>query len=364
MSRENVFAIVMAGGRGERFWPQSRQSRPKQLLRLLGRLTLIEQTVGRLSELVKPENTIVITNADYVAPMRTLLPSIPEENIVGEPMGRDTAPCVALAAAIVSSRTRDPNAVMVVVPADHAINDVDTMVATLNDCADMAIAGHIVTIGITPSFPSTGYGYIKCGDKLSSDSGTVFYKSLGFREKPDTATAERFLEEGRYKWNSGMFVWTVSAIMKALKEHVPDLAKGAGVLKKAIQNNTFEETLKEQYERFEKISVDYAVMEKVDNVAVAECSFDWDDVGTWSALRNQITPSDNNNVVQGRHIGLDSEDCVIVGDSKHLIGTIGVKDLIIVHTDDATLVCHCQDAQRVKELVHAIAEDESLRGYL
>jgi len=364
MPGKEIFAVVMAGGKGERFWPRSRVSKPKQLLRLLGDLTLIEQTVERLEPLAGLKNTLIITNADYVAPMRSLLPDIPEENIIGEPMGRDTAPCVALAAALVAARTDNPDATMVVVPADHAIKDSATMVATLDACADMAMAGHIVTIGIPPSFPSTGYGYIKCGEKLPADSDVKFYESEGFREKPDEETAEKFLADGSYKWNSGMFVWTVEAIMDALRKHAPSLAEGAEALKNAAKRGALDEELEPRYSSFEKISVDYAVMEKVDNVAVAECPFDWDDVGSWSALRNQITSSENNNVVQGLHIGLDTKDCVIVGDSNHLISTIDVEDLIIVHTDDATLVCKSQAAQRVKEIVHAIAENENLRDYL
>jgi len=362
--KKEVFSIVMAGGRGERFWPRSRTSKPKQLLRLLGDLTLIEQTVERLEPLSGPENTIIITNADYVAPMRSLLPDLPPENIVGEPMGRDTAPCVALAAALVAARTDNPDAVIVVVPADHAIKDVETMVATLDACADMAMNGRIVTIGIPPSFPSTGYGYIKCGKSIPSDSNVDFYESEGFREKPDAETAEKFLQDGSYKWNSGMFVWTVKSIMDALEKHAPQLAEGAEFLKKAAHKERLEEELEKLYPTFEKISVDYAIMEKVDNVAVAECPFDWDDVGCWSALRNQIEPVDNNNVVQGLHVGIDTKNCVVVGDSSHLIATIDVDDLIIVHTDDATLVCKSNAAQRVKEIVHAIAKDENLRGYL
>ena len=362
--KKEVFSIVMAGGRGERFWPRSRVSKPKQLLRLLGDLTLIEQTVERLKPLSGLENTIIITNADYVAPMRSLLPDLPAENIVGEPMGRDTAPCVALAAALVAARTDNPEAVMAVVPADHAINDVETMVATLNSCADMALDGRIVTIGIPPSFPSTGYGYIKCGAPIPSPSDVKFYESEGFREKPDAETAETFIADGSYKWNSGMFVWTVRSIMDALREHAPQLAEGAESLKEAARSGELDQALEKFYPTFEKISVDYAIMEKVDNVAVAECPFDWDDVGSWSALRNQIEASENNNVVQALHVGIDTKDCVVVGDSDHLIATIDIDDLIIVHTDDATLVCKTNAAQRVKEIVKLISEKENLRGYL
>ena len=354
----------MAGGKGERFWPQSRSSRPKQLLRLIGNLTLIEQTVDRLTPLVPHRNIIIITNEDYVAPMQSLLEDVPKENIIGEPMGRDTAPCIALAAAIVASKTDNPDAVMVVLPADHVINDTGAMVSVLKDCAEVAQKGNIVTIGVNPSYPSTGYGYIQCEPRIESGTDTNFYKSEGFREKPDAPTATDFLEAGCYRWNSGMFAWSVSTIMKAFEEHAPELAKGADIIKDAITQGAFETKLKIQYELFEKISIDYAVMEKVDNVVVAECTFDWDDVGSWTALRNQIRPSDNNNVIQATHIGLDTKDCIIVGESNHLISTIDVEDLIIVNTEDATLVCKSKSAQRVKEIVHMIADKPEFKGYL
>lgn len=364
MHDSNIFAVIMAGGKGERFWPQSRVSRPKQLLRLIGDLTLIEQTVARLAPLVPTSNIIVVTNTDYVAPMRELLTQLPPDNIIGEPMGRDTAPCVALAAAVVASKTDNPDAVMLVLPADHVINDNVSMNTVLGDCAKLAASGKIVTIGVNPTSPSTGYGYIKCGDALDVDSGTRFYEGAGFREKPDAETADAFLEAGCYKWNSGMFIWSVSTILDAFAKHAPNLAEGAAAIKKSIERNTFWDDLKALYNSFEKISIDYAVMEKVDNVVVAECAFDWDDVGSWTALRNQLVADDAGNVVKANHVGIDTTNSIIVGDSSHLIATIDVDDLIIVHTEDATLVCRSDSAQRVKEIVHKLSADDSMNGYL
>lgn len=364
MGKKDVFAVIMAGGKGERFWPQSRGSRPKQLLRLLGDLTMIEQTVNRLKPLMPPENILVITNVDYVEPMQSLLGELPPENIIGEPCGRDTAPCVALATALVASKTDNPDAVMLVLPADHVINDVDVMVAVLSDCAEMAAKGDIVTIGVNPAFPSTGYGYIKCEDPIDTGLKTKFYVSGGFREKPDIDTAEEFLAAGCYKWNSGMFAWSVSTIMASFMLHVPALAEGAVILKNSVNAGNFAEELKKQYESFEKISIDYAVMEKVDNVVVAECAFDWDDVGSWTALRNQIKPSEDNNVVRGLHVGLNTKNCIIFGESDHLISTIDVDDLIIVNTEDATLVCKSESAQRIKEIVHKLGENPDWKGFI
>ncbi len=253
---------------------------------------------------------------------------------------------------------------MIVLPADHVINDTEAMVNVLSDCAEFAADGKIVTIGVNPNFPSTGYGYIKCEGQIASDLKTKFYVSGGFREKPDIDTAETFIKEGCYKWNSGMFVWSVSTIMNAFRKYAPSLAEGAEVLKQAVFDGEFAEKLISQYENFEKISIDYAVMEKVENVVVAECAFDWDDVGSWTALRNQVPATSENNVIKGLHIGLDTKNCIIFGDSNHLISTIDVDDMIIVHTEDATLVCKSESAQRIKEIVHLLGEKPELKGFL
>jgi mannose-1-phosphate guanylyltransferase len=363
MSNEKYYAVVMAGGKGERFWPQSRVSHPKQLLRLIGNLTLIEQTVERLVPLIKLENIIVITNQEYVAPMRSLLSQLPKENIIGEPVGRDTAPCIGLAAGVVKARGGD-DAVMIMLPSDHAIQDSTGMQKVLQKSAEVAQTGSIVTIGVNPSFASTGYGYIHCGAVTEEKDGVKFFRSLGFKEKPDTKTAEKLVAEGCYKWNSGMFIWTVDTIMTALQQFIPCLNTTAIKLCEAEKNGTLEQSLLELYPACQKISIDYAIMEKVSNVIVAECIFDWDDVGSWTALRNQIKPNENNNVIRGLYEGIDSENNIIVGESKHLIATIDVDNLIVVHTDDATLICNAKSAQRIKELVQKISSKPELKKYL
>jgi mannose-1-phosphate guanylyltransferase len=362
---KDIFAVVMAGGKGERFWPQSRLSRPKQLLSLIGNLTLIEQTVERLKPLVPAENIIIITNEEYVAPMQTLLASLPNENIIGEPLGKDTAPCVALAAALIRAKAgaaADP--VMILLPADHVIRNTPAICAELKDCAEMARTGKIITIGVNPSFPSTGYGYIHCGEKFPSALKTAFYLSRGFKEKPAVDVAEHFLRDGHYKWNSGMFIWTVSVIYNAFRQYAPALAEFTDRLQKAAEQQRLAEAMKKLYPEVDRISMDYAIMEKAEQVLVAECAFDWDDVGSWTALRNQIRPESNNNIIRGLHVGLDSKDCIIVGDAKHLITTVDVSNLIIVHTDDATLVCGAQSAQRIKELVRQLASRPELAKYV
>lgn len=357
MQEKNLYAVIMAGGKGERFWPQSRTANPKPLLRLVGDLTLIEQTVERLKPLVIPENIIIITNQDYVAPMQSLMSFIPFDNIIGEPVGKDTAPCVALAAGIVSARTTDKNAVMIVLPADHVIKDNNAFVQVLKESAEAAVSGKIITIGVNPTYPGTGFGYIHCGNKISTKTTTAFYELVGFKEKPDLETAKKFVADKSYKWNSGIFIWSVSTIMNALSQHSAELAKNAECFRKAASQgaNALKVCINSVYPEMTKVSIDYAIMEKVKNSLVAECSFYWDDVGSWTALKNQIRPSENNNIVRGLFYGLGAENCIIVGDSNHLISAIDVKDMIIVHTEDVTMICHTQSAQRIKELVHELA---------
>lgn len=365
MENSNFYAVVMAGGKGERFWPQSRTNHPKQLLRLIGNLTLLEQTVERLKPLVPEENILIITNQDYVAPMQSLLKNLPAENIIGEPVGKDTAPCVALAAGIVRAKAGNDDAVMFLLPADHVIRNVTSMRAQLKDCAEIAAQNDsIITIGVNPASASTGYGYIKCGEQLPDGGNTKFFKSLGFKEKPNIETAEKFIADGNYKWNSGMFIWSIKTITKAFQQYAPHLDSMAKRLSEAYANDNIERAMADEYRKCDKISIDYAVMEKVENVIVAECSFDWDDVGSWTALRNQVRPRKGNNVVRGLFENIDSNNNIVVGDSKHLIAAIDVEDLIIVHTDDATLVCNAKSAQRIKELVHNLGLNAELSKFL
>ncbi len=366
MDKRDFYAVIMAGGKGERFWPQSRISTPKPLLRLVGDLTLIEQTVERIKSVAIPQNIVIITNQDYVPPMRSLLSEIiPPENIIGEPVGKDTAPCIAMATAVVSAKSTSENPVMGIFPADHLIKDVDAFAKVINDSADLAgEEGKMVTIGINPTYPSNGYGYIHCGNRLPANSDTLFYRGLGFKEKPDTETAMKFLADGAYKWNAGMFIWSVSTIMDAFRKFAPDLESATGAIKKSFKTGNFIETVEKEYLKLNRISIDYAVMEKITDLVVAECSFSWDDVGSWTALRNQIRPSENNNIVRGLHSGLNTNDCIIVGDNNHLISTIDVEDMIIVHTDDVTLVCKTHSAQRLKELLKQMSSDPKFSKYL
>ena len=221
----NIYAVIMAGGRGERFWPRSRNARPKQLQKLLGDRTMLGMTASRLQPLVPPERILVVTNRDYAGQIRSVLPEVPPENIIGEPAARDTGPCVALAAALVAARG-GADAVMLTLPADHAIEQAGQLRAVLKDAAELAATrpGWLFTIGVNPTEPATGYGYIHCGGALETGTGTRFFRGLGFKEKPDAATAERFLAAGCYRWNSGMFIWQVRSLMQAFERYAPQLA--------------------------------------------------------------------------------------------------------------------------------------------
>jgi mannose-1-phosphate guanylyltransferase len=365
MDISGVYAVIMAGGKGERFWPQSRNSHPKQLLRLIGNLTLIEQTVDRLRPVVPPANIMVVTNTEYVEPMRSLLSALPPANIIGEPVGKDTAPCAAAAAAIIRERHGSDSAVIMLLPADHIIRKKEELHQNLKDAVDFAGKNpSVVTVGVSPSFPSTGYGYIHCGARIESGFKTMFFKSLGFKEKPDSALAGKFFTDKTYKWNSGMFIFSCATFIKALEKHSPALLSVCANIQKSIREGRLAQVMADEYKKCERISIDYAVMEKADNIVVAECLFDWDDVGSWTALRNQIRADKNNNVSRGLFESIDTQNCIVVGDAKHLVATVDIDNIIVVHTDDATLVCSTRSAQKIKDLLKVIGERPELSRFL
>ena len=358
--------MVMAGGRGERFWPQSRQNCPKQLLRLLGNLTLIEQTTARMLSVSSPENCLVITNIDYVEPMRSLLPMLPAENIIGEPVGRDTGGCLALASGVLEQRGIKDDAVIIAAPADHSIGSAPAMSRTLLQAASAAQECDLpVLIGVNPEFAGTGYGYIKCGDALDYGDGSVrFYAADSFREKPTVAEVESMLQQKDWRWNSGIFIWTHKVFKRELATHAPELAALAHEVGQITDRRKFMEFLRDKFACAPNISIDYVLLEKMNRLVVAECDFPWADIGSWTALRSQIRADENNNVIRGLFAGLNAENCIVVGEAQHLIAAIDVKDLIIVKQGDVTLVCSERSAQRVKELVQELDKDPTLKKFL
>jgi mannose-1-phosphate guanylyltransferase len=349
-----LHAIVMAGGSGTRFWPKSRRNRPKQLLRLHGDGTMLQQTVARIEPLVPAERTYIITGADQAEATREQLPELPARNVVAEPCPRDTAACVGLAALVVAKA--DPEGTMIVMPADHVIEPAERFLATVE-----AAVGVIdddptafVTFGIKPTRAETGYGYIERGESLGARGGVAVHKVAQFREKPDRETAERFLADGRFAWNSGIFLWRARAILDALKLHRPNLYAALERVGKVLGTPEEPDVIAREYPAMEKVPIDKAVMEKASNVRVLEVVYDWNDVGDWRALTSLVEPDASGNTVQGDVHAIGTTNSIIVSDDGGLIATLGVDDLVIVQSGGATLVARKDQLDRLKGLVEGL----------
>jgi len=353
-----LYAVIMAGGMGKRFWPESRASRPKQLLSLGRRRPMVEETLDRIAPLIPPERILVLTNAEYLEVVRQLLSEVPEENIIGEPASRDTAACIGLAAALLVKR--DAGAVMAVMPSDHLIDPQELFCQSL-EAASECVSRHpemLVTFGIEPTMPATGYGYIQRGDEVFQSPGVTFFRARKFHEKPRLDVAEGFLEEGGYLWNAGIFVWRAAAILEQIERFLPKLHVKLGMLAEKAGDVGFDEYLAEIYPTLPKISIDFGVMEKAEHCAVAAVSYRWDDLGSWRALGRHLEADGEGNRVRGGFVGHEASD-LIVSARGGIVAAIGVKDLIIVHTPDATLVCRKEDAEKVKAIVERL-DDEYL----
>jgi mannose-1-phosphate guanylyltransferase len=354
-------AAIMAGGRGERFWPLSRQSRPKQFLRLTGDKTMLQETVARLTPLLDLSDIYVVTGTQYAERVAEQLPELPPENIILEPEGRDTAPCIALTAAYLAHRFPDEDVVLAVLPADHLITKPELFRQTLAGAFALAAAEPVlVTIGMSPSRPETGYGYIKCGEKVPWSGRHFVYRVQRFTEKPDRATAEAFLKEGGYLWNSGMFVWRLSVLRAAFAEHLPEVAAALPALTDLCGGPV--EELAKVFRSLPRISIDYGVMEKARNVYVIPGDFGWDDVGTWSALGRLLKADANENVTilssptAQQPILFGSKRCIVAGNGR-LVAALGVEDLIIVDTDDALLICRRGQEQHLKSVLEQLRRE-------
>ncbi len=349
-----LHAIVMAGGSGTRFWPKSRRNRPKQLLRLSGDSTMLQQTVERVAGLVSPDRTWIITGLDQAEAVRGQLPEVPSSNVVAEPCPRDTAACVGLAAAIVARS--DPDGIMLVMPADHVISPVAKFQSTVKAAVDVVEADPtaFVTFGIKPTRPETGYGYIERGEELGAPGGIALHRVVQFREKPDRATAERFVAEGRFAWNAGIYVWKAQAILDGLATHRPKLAEALDRVRPSLGTPDEAEAIAREYPNMEKIPIDKAVMEKASNVRVLEVVYDWNDVGDWRALTALVAPDAQGNTSQGLTHLVDTVDSIIVSDDGGLIATLGVEGMVVVQAMGATLVARIDQMDRLKTLVEGL----------
>lgn len=366
---KNRFVIIMAGGRGERFWPLSRETMPKQLLAILGKKSFLQEAVDRVLPLVPAKNIFVITNEAQLPEVRKQLPKIPKTNLVAEPVGRDTCAAVTLGAALVGARST--TGVMAVLPADHVIPDTKKFQQILGDAFDVASRGQaIVTIGIKPTEPATGYGYIRVGNELPAPEGvrktkTVFFRAEQFVEKPNFEKALEYLNSGQYRWNAGMFVWSFVTVTNGLEKHQPEMFAACQRWFKVAGNPAkLAKVLAKEYPVIKKISIDYALMEHAQNVIVADGAFEWDDLGAWPALARHLKADAEGNSAVADFIHVDAARNIIYDartKGKTPIAVVGLRDSILVQTDDAVLLAHKSQAQKVKELVRRLGEDAKLR---
>ena len=362
--QSHYYAVIMAGGGGTRLWPLSRQARPKQMVRLGGERTLFQLAVDRLEGLFLPENTFVVTVADQVSALREQCPEIPLENFLVEPMPRGTASVVGLAAAAL--RRRDPQAVMVILGADHFIRDVAYFQQLLINSNELAMAGNLVTLGIRPTYPATGYGYIQRGESLDEYAFPAYHVQR-FKEKPDLATARTFMERGDHDWNSGMFIWRVDRIWEEFQRLMPALFDDLLKIEQAWGTPQQAEVVQSIWPGIKPETIDYGIMERAARVVVVPAAdMGWNDVGSWESLFDVFSPDENGNIVlDAQHIGLNTANSLILSDQTgRLVVTLGVHDLVVVDTEDAVLVCSRQDAQKVRDVVNLLKQRKDDRRYL
>jgi mannose-1-phosphate guanylyltransferase len=359
---DHYYALIMAGGGGTRLWPLSRGSTPKQFLPLVEDDSMFRVSVTRLAPLFTPDRIYVVAGERYADALRADAPEIPEQNFILEPSARDSAPAAGLGLAVIAAR--DPQATVVILTADHHIADKEGFRNALAAAADMAQAGNIVTLGITPDHPSTGFGYIRRGEPLMRARNLQGYHSLGFTEKPTEVRAAEFLASGEYSWNSGMFIWRADVALGEYARQQPAMHALLRNISAAVDAPAYPAVLAENWAKIEKISIDYAIMEHAQRMAVIPIDIGWSDVGSWSALYDVLPQDADGNIIKGdvpEAIHIKSQNTLYVGDK--MVVTIGVNDLIIIQTEDALLICHKDRAQDVKEVVKRL-QQENKTAYL
>ncbi|MBI5930626.1 MAG: mannose-1-phosphate guanylyltransferase [Chloroflexi bacterium] len=355
---EHFYAIIMAGGGGTRLWPLSRQDRPKQSLALVGEDSMFRVSVERLFPLFPPERIFVVTGQNHADDLRRDTPELPPQNFLMEPFGRESGPAAGLGTIHIA--TQDPDAVIAVLTADHHITDIEAFLNVLRSAYEVAQKGKIVTLGISPSYPSTGFGYIKRGELIETVGGYKVYQAEGFREKPDHTTAIEFLTSGQYSWNAGMFIWKASQALAEFEKQKPGIYQNLQTIRQAYGTPEYTAVIEKVWPDMEKISLDYAIMEKAANVAVIPADIGWSDIGSWSALYEVLhieRGDDQQNVLHSKDtnaIMLDTTGTLIL--SNRLVVTIGVENLVIVDTEDALLICHRDKAQDIRAVVKQLQE--------
>lgn len=356
-----IHTIIMAGGGGTRFWPRSKASKPKQFLALTGQRTLLQLAFDRIEPVARPEHRWVVTGANMAALVQQQLPELLPDRLVPEPMGRDTAACIGVAAALIHQV--DPQAVMIVSTADHIIEPLALFQKVAAAAAEMAQEHPeaLITFGIPPTYPATGFGYIERGDKIAGRNGVDAYRIAAFKEKPDDATARQYLQTGRFYWNSGMFVWRAEAILKELARLQPELYATVQRIAAAWPTPQRAEVFRREFEPLKRISIDYAVMEHCRQGVVLPAPFSWDDVGSWQALERHFPQDEHQNTVHGaEHMKLATENCIIMGDGTpgQVIATVGVNNLLIVREGQTTLIARRDDEAGVKKLVEYLNQQK------
>jgi mannose-1-phosphate guanylyltransferase len=356
-STPSIYALILAGGSGTRFWPLSRNAKPKQLLNLFGDVTLLEQTIQRLDGLVPRENILILTNAQQEAAVREVAAQLPPENIFAEPAKRDTAPAVALGIGLVAAR--DPDAIMIVLPADQLIRDTEAFHSVMRDAiATAEKSDGLVTIGIKPTWPCPSYGYIERGQRATIpglECEQLPAEVKRFREKPSTELAEQVLAQGGFCWNAGMFVWSIPNVIRELSTHQPELASFISEIRRSTDPAA---TVAAQFPKLTPISIDYGLMEKARRVLNIEATFDWDDVGSWLSVANYLENAGNENRVNTPVSEIDSENNIVFNARKGShVALLGVDDLIIVQTDDALLIANRHQADAIKKLADKLPKE-------
>jgi len=354
-----IHAVIMAGGAGTRFWPESRADFPKQLITIAGTRSMIQATVDRLEGLVSPEQIMIVTGERLVGKIEEQLPELSRTAIIGEPCRRDTAPCIGLAALLCSRA--DPDATMVVMPADHVIKQTAAFGKAVAQAAALvdAMPGRIVTFGIRPTYPAETFGYIERDEPLGpleEADDLCAYRVKQFREKPKADVAQSYLDAGTFYWNSGIFVWKAATILKELAEREPEMLGHLRTITEHWESADFEEVFKQEFSAINGVSIDYAVMEHATDIVVLEAPFDWDDVGNWTALSRLQGKDEEGNTIDARHLGLNTTGSIVRGSGDHLLVTLGLSDCIVVHTPDATLVANRNDEESIRKLVQLIEE--------
>jgi mannose-1-phosphate guanylyltransferase len=357
------YAVIMAGGAGTRLWPLSRKGQPKQALRLIGERTMFQHAVDRLEPLFPMERILVVTSAAIADVLRPQVPALPAENFILEPVGRDSAPAAGLAA--IRLLAKDPDAIMAMVTADHFIVDAEQFRAVLAAAAEVAAEGTIVTLGIRPTYPATGYGYVAAGGAHTIVDGFRVYRSAGFTEKPDRTTAIRFVEDGRYSWNSGMFIWRADRLMAEYRSQLPDLHASLSRIAAAFGAPDGADVLRSEWEGIRRISIDYGIMEHAQDVVVIPAELGWSDIGSWASLLDILEGDEAGNVLQAPVVALDTRRTLIRSESgpDRLIAAVGLEDMIIVDTPNVLLVCPRSRAEQVRDIVKRL-ESAGALNYL